>query len=257
MTNVVPFRLLSEQDRQQVAGSFIEVLNGWFENWFQFNSNIQVHWLVSEESPAITHDKWFIWGEAPDLWMAWKQDDAMTRDLLGMMFNASIWSSVKTTPLMHEILKECATSLAQAVFAACGASFATEPVRLESGMLRVGYGSGTLFCELQGKFLRQEIAIGGELAARLITPADSAASSLPTLAIRAAAIVNHVASFDVVAGHAELTLHDLANLDIGDVIRLDATVHTPFVMRAAGGAPIAKASLGIHGNHKAIQLIED
>ena len=61
----------------------------------------------------------------------------------------------------------------------------------------------------------------------------------------------------MIAGHAELTLHDLVNLEVGDVIRLDALVRNPFAVRTSEGLSIAKAHLGIHGDYKAIQLIED
>lgn len=256
MTEALPYRFVGELDKKAVADKFAVALGAWAKSWFQLSSGIDLAWLDSGKITSLSNEKWLIFGDAPDIWMAWKLDGVVTRDFLGMMFNTSVGSSVKPTPLMQDILKECVANLASEISQATGASALVENEQLLFGSLRVDQGSGFLLGELGGKFPRQVIAFGGGLVERAINRSPVNVS-LDSLALRESAIGSYMANLQVTAGTAELTLHDLTHLEVGDVIRLDTLVKEPFVVSTKEGVPVAKAHLGIHGNHKAIQLIED
>lgn len=258
MINALPFRLVSQLDQKKFADNLHGILTDWAKNWFQTNPGVSLSFLGNERISFLSDDKWLILGEAPDLWIAWKHDGGTTRDLLRMMFNSPVGSSAKATPLMQEILKECVIGFAESIFGALGLLHLSGKGQTTSlSSLRTNTGSGMLLGELQGEFPRQVIAFGGDLVERMISLTESQPSYSRNLASRESAIGNYKASVNVIAGHAELTLSDLANLEVGDVIRLDASVLNPFEVCTAEGLSIAKAHLGIRGDYKAIQLIED
>lgn len=254
MTKALPYRFVSELDKKAVAGKLKVLLAAWGQNWFQPWWDTDLTWLELEKTPH-SNEKWLIFSATQEMWMAWKLDGVVTRDLLGLMFNAPVGSSVKPTPLMQDILKECAASLANEMSQSTEVIL-TEQEHTSFSSLRIGQGSGYLLAELGGKFPRQVFALGGGLVEHFINRTPTPAS-LTSLVSRETVIGKYTTNLEVSVGKAELTLRDLTLLEVGDVIRLETSVKEPFVVRTTEGVPVAKAHLGTYDNNKAIQLIED
>lgn len=259
MSNAVPFRLISELDKKAFSSNIVEALHVWVGEWFQTKPKLQIELLDDGDLTCIVHEKWFTLGESPDSWVAWKLDGVVTRDLLSMMFNAPMGSSAKITVLMQEILDECILGLVNGIFASSG--IVHTALKKSATLLeppRVNHGSGALLAELRGDFPHQRIAFGGEIVERMLKLDNNYPLQHPyAIATRESAIVNYKTRLEMIAGSAELTLRDLANLETGDVIRLDTLMGVPFRVRTVEGLPLAKAHLGTYQNSKAIQLIEE
>ena len=65
------------------------------------------------------------------------------------------------------------------------------------------------------------------------------------------------AQAELMVGRAEVALPDIAALQVGDVIALDARIHDPLPLRVQGGRAIVHACLGRTGDRRAAQLVSN
>lgn len=256
--DALPYRLISDADKTTFIDNLLPTLSTWAGMWFYASPQINLH-VDTVQAPAFSsHEKWLILGEEPDAWVAWKLDGVINREMLGMMFDASLGWSTKTTVLMQELLNECMAGFANAIFSAISLPPSTDTPRISSlETLRIGHGSGVLIAELGSAFPKQSLLFGGDVVERAIKLTHRPLPSLSQLVSRASSVGNYVTRLEVTAGKAELTLQDIALLEVGDVIPLDTTVQAPFFVRTAEGVSIATAHLGLYGTHKAIKFIDD
>lgn len=257
MTAALPFRLISEVSKRQISEAFLHVCQEWAEKWFLEKPAFDAEITSSHENLSISGEQWMIFSSSLDVWFAWKIDGAATREWLGLIFGSPLGVSIKSTPLMQDMLQECVTSLAQELAAAIGDSnFVQQQLNtpIKKG-LRTGYGSGAIVVELFGGAQRQVIALGGGVIERWMKSSEQVQPDVKLLESRRSAVGTLKTALEVVAGHAELTLNDIVGLEVGDVIQIDTKLGEAFEIRAEG-LHVATARLGVRGNQKAIQLIE-
>lgn len=255
MTAALPFRLISESSKRQISEAFLHTCQEWAEKWFLEKPAFHAEITSSHENLSISSEQWMIFSSSSDVWFAWKIDGAATREWLGLIFGSPLGVSIKSTPLMQDMLEECVTSLAQELAAAIGDSNLNQQqlnTPIKKG-LRTGYGSGAIVVELFGGAQRQVIALGGGVIERWVKSPEQ--PDVKLLESRRSAVGTLKTALEVVAGHAELTLNDIVGLEVGDVIQIDTKLGEAFEIRAEG-LHVATARLGVRGNQKAIQFIE-
>lgn len=253
----LPFRLSSEATRHAVAASLEKIAEEWGAHWFTHASSIELTISSDVSAPAAAGD-WLVIGQAPDHWLAWRLDADSARGLVATMVNHGLGASSKLSPviagLMHELVHDFFARIRQAFPDA-----KLLPIVLPAdayATLRSAYGSGALQVELTGSFPKQQLLLGGGIA-ELCLPPQRATGKPVTLLPREQSLDIYPANLEVTVGHAEMTLQDLADMEVGDVILLQAKVADSFQVKARDGKKtLAKVHLGLLDEHKAIQFIE-
>lgn len=257
MNEVLPYRLNSQLDKTALVDRLRDLLKAWREEWLQKPVELSLDWLSEEESANYIEGKWLLSGEAPDSWLAWKFDSGLANELLSLMFNVPLESATNLTPLTQEISKECLASLGNAIFASFAMPKYSGSEWAESlADVRISKGSGALIGIIKGFALPQYIAIGGEVIKQMIgSKAGNAANSYP-LVSRESVLGNHGTCLEVTMGTAQLTLEALANIEVGDVIKINTSIQQPLKVKTSEGVTIAGALLGVKDDYKAIQITE-
>ncbi len=256
MTDYLPFRLVSDTQKKEIDTKLSLIVNGWLKIWFSSLPDLSIAKIETDQVLFFNANEWLVFGRAPDAWVAWKLDGIVSRELLSMMFNFSIGNSAKLSPIMIDIVKDAAFSFVSELTTYCQSdnqSFSelSEPV----DSLRTGWGSGTISVKFKIGTVQQHIAIGGDYVG-LLSPLGPYNIQGVSLTKREDAINDYKTSLDVLVGNTDVTLDELANLEVGDVIRLGSLIQEPFSIRSSDGKPMANAYLGVNGNFKVVKLIE-
>lgn len=253
--SALPFRLFSEFQVLSFRKLLEQAISEWEKTWFvdEFRSVIN----FEDVRPSLVKGEWLIFEQDIDSWVAWKSGDEAMHHLVATIFNATAVTQ-KSKSLVEELFRECIRNFIQEIrknLPEAAFDFQTEQIdTLES--LRLGYGSGALLAEVQGAFSRQYVAFGGGLIESLIGT-DKRHETRYDLVKREFAIESYKANLEVTIGSADVTLADISNIDVGDVIQLNTQIGQPLVVRTPTGTPIASGQLGIFNNHKAVQLINE
>lgn len=257
MNPVYPFRLHGNEDRAAVRTAIQKVQATWVSTWFASAPDGDVEFGFDSDPRPPNAEIWTVVKTDPENWMAWQTTARSGRDYARLLLNAPLGPRADITPLIERLLGECLVDLAIRVFDAAGLGQVTEdPEQVALGALRIGYGSGAMFGVLGGGLPHLPFAIGGATAAGLIGRPQRTAANAGPIQPRESAIAGAVAKLEVILGQAELTLAELANVSIGDVIRLQSPFREPLTVKTCGGRPVVRARLGASRGRKAIQIID-
>lgn len=250
----LPFRLNGSAQHAAVLEALSQPINSWSSHWFSTKPTI-VPKIRNEDTVDWKVEPWFVVGSAPDLWMAWKLDSAACKELVAAMVQGTLGVSAKTTPLVTSLMQDAVKDLFLRVsHLHPEMQLVHEPLDTALG-LRSGYGSGTLQLELSGDFVRQHLVLGGGVV-ELLASRESAINRSRLIA-RDQLLGGYSTQLEVQVGKAEITLQELADMEVGDVIQLQTHINQPFeVLSPNSSQPIARVHLGLIGNHKAIQFID-
>jgi flagellar motor switch protein FliM len=80
--------------------------------------------------------------------------------------------------------------------------------------------------------------------------------SMSELVAREVLAVKPTVTLNVIAGSTEMSLKQLTDLDVGDVVLLNTKLDSGFYVTNKNGVNLAKVHLGKQANQKVIQLIE-
>lgn len=242
----LPFRLLGEAQVKSFESLLTQAVVSWQKDWFPEESHIHID---LNDAGSLSHeDDWLILEQSQDLWIAWKSTPEATNCMVASLFNATAAAS-RSSELVKEIFAECVRSFSQ--------KFLSNVVAARTGTLetlRAGYGSGALRAEIRSIFSRQHVVFSGGVVEKILG-AKKENQSRYSLTRRESAIGKYKTKLEVTIGKAEITLADLANINIGDVIQLDTSIKQPLTIHAPAGEVVASGQLGILNNHKAVQLI--
>ena len=251
------FRLVRGAARQARESTLTSIAEEWSAHWFPTASSVQVT-VANEVVAPAPEQAWLVIGQAPDHWLAWRLDPESARAMVAAMVNHGLGASSKLTPLVaglsHELVHDFFARLRQQF---PEAKLLDAVLGAESyAALRTVYGSGAVQVELKGVFPNQQLVLGGGIV-ELCQPQQGSAVKPAALQAREQSLDIYPARIEVTAGHAEMTLQDLADMEVGDVILLQSKVADSFQVKSSDGKKtLAKVHLGLLGEHKAIQFIE-
>jgi len=245
--NVLPFRIIGETQVKEFQRLLEQAINSWQKEWFAEEFRTSVN--IKDTDFTSLKDDWLLLEESQELWIAWRSSSEAVHCLAAALFNTTAAVS-KPGELAKELFKECVSDFSRGFIN----DLQTERVSSLKG-LRTGYGSGALQTEIQGAFSHQHIIFSGGVVEKLLCARRGHEVNYYNLVKRESAIENYKAVLEVTVGKAEITLADLANIDIGDVIQLDTSIKQSFAVHTQTRISIANGQLGIFNNHKAVQLI--
>lgn len=256
MPVALSFRLIAASGRAAVEETLKAVFNDWSKAWL--GEEARFSYTVDSDNGTEPNEEWLVVGNAPESWVAWNLADNRGRELVSAMLKQSSGLSSKPTPLTIALRQEALLDLFRRIQPLSSHELAQQ-YQGEKRQLRTGYGSGVVHLQMSGTLGQQELLIGGAVAAALGALKPTRSPHAQTLVQRGQTLGRYVARVEVLAGQAEITVQDLSGIEVGDVIRLSAKSADALLVRSLTGngkQTVAKAYLGLQGDHKAIQFLE-
>jgi len=254
MTAVFPFHLLSDGDLATLQDEFKALGIAWSEEWFATHPEGEfVPW--DEAAAAFPgQDRWEISYADAETWVAWQLPPGAWRDYGRLLLNAAV-PGASPSPLVKTLLHDCFADLASRLLSrAVPDSCSARTVEGSLEMVRNGHGAGSVRGYLGNGFPQLGLAMGHAVVSALLGPRRPGDIPDEPLAPRELGIAAGVVRLEVILGHAELSLAELASVSPGDVIRLHAPFREPLTVVNAEGSPIVRARLGKLGDARAIQI---
>lgn len=249
---VSPFHLSGQRTRAALETLLRTEVAAWAKGWFMGSQEAYVR--VGSEECVLTGCGWLHAGNGEESWVALRLRDGLWRGLAAELFGASGLGGAQPSVLMSAVMDESLGDLLGRLLAAAGVTGAM--CRDDAGLagLRTGYGSGALQAFVSFDALQIDLCVGGDIAAALGAGDTSRSTRAPVLSPREACIAQGRIAVDVRVGEAELTVGELSQLMIGDVIRLDALHRDPLSVRTRSGGVVGAAYLGLRDDQKAVQM---
>ncbi len=246
--NVRPFRLWGDSAKAELCRVLREPLAAWGEAWL---SRHTLSTVVVVPNVSLPDDGDMAHAGSGGHWVAIRRLEADWRPAAAAVFGGEDGlGGAQSSPVTRSVLLDAGRDLierlahAAGVTAAAGGEAALD-CQPDSGALRVEARFGAL-CLI--------IDIGGDAVAALTAKRVRPASAQVRLDRREAGIVTGQVTLEAWVGGAELTVGELAGLEVGDVIRLDSLPTAPLSLRTRSGAVVARGHLGLKDGHKALQL---
>lgn len=254
MIDTLPFRLLGESDRETARLRLTQRIQAWIETWFTDKPRAELQWQnESEPSNRVGHG-WRVYGSGLDHWVAYAVEPSAWRDIAAALLGTNQGLPAQPSPLLGDLVEECLADLVQSLFGTEGSTEHGTPESLQTTAIRQGYGSGILIGKIGQDSSPIGIAMGGAVVENCLGPRPAAAAK-QLIAGRAAAIRGGKLHLEVVLGEAEIRLGDLAQIAVGDILRLQSSYKEPVAARNGQGQTMFRGYLGTQGASKAIQVI--
>ncbi|ROH85909.1 FliM/FliN family flagellar motor switch protein [Pseudomethylobacillus aquaticus] len=258
--SVLPYRLIGESERSTLESTLRGLVAAWGAHWIKSPPEFTLSLDNIEDFTVQEQASWKLFGTAPESWAAWDYSNPSVHRLLSLIFGVALGQYPKPTPLMQALMQECIQDFFGRISALDVASQInlSESSRL-AGDIRRGPGSGMLKLTLGGGLPSQQIVFGGALVERIInsTGFKAPVAHAPASLIPRDKSLGHLTTrLEVMVGSVEISLQQLAELEVGDVIQLGTAMHEPLTARTQDKRIVAKVHLGVRGNQKAVQFIE-
>ena len=256
MSMALPFRLIGDTEQAALRKATQEATQAWAADWFATAPSTAIALTADCTPQAAPSGTWMIASIDADAWVAWKLDDQPCREYAQLLLDAPLGSIAKPTPLLRVLIDDCLRDLAARLLLAAGLGDAG--LTLASGSLtewRTGYGSGAVSGCLGGDLPQQEFVLGPAIVAGISAQPSAPSLATPELSPRTDAISSGKTRIELLLGEAELSLAELANISVGDVIRLKSPFRQPLTVKTVDGSPLLKGHLGTRNGRKAIQVI--
>lgn len=256
MSMALPFRLIGDTERAALRKATQEATQAWAADWFATAPSTAIALTADCGPQAAPSGTWMITSIDADAWVAWKLDDQPCREYAQLLLDAPLGSIAKPTPLLRMLIDDCLHDLAARLLLAAGLGDAG--LTVASGSLtewRTGYGSGAVSGSLGGDLPQQEFVLGPSVVAGISARPSAPPLATPELLPRTNAIGSAKTRIELLLGEAELSLAELANISVGDVIRLKSPFREPLTVKTVDGQPLLKAHLGTRNGRKALQVI--
>lgn len=253
----LPFRLPGVADIEALHQALERPLRRWAAEWFSSTRHIAftvVDAVAGEPSEAAD---WSVLGDPSGSALAWRLPECRRREFVEALLGAPLPPGGDASPMIESLLAECLQDLGLRLLKIVDVVAAAEPA--ESGRLDptwLGYGAGVACATPDAASPLPDLVFSGELVERIVgRPKRAEIAGKIDLVQRESAIGSRRVRIEVVLGTAELTLADLANVSLGDVIRLQSRFREPLLVRSQDGQPLFNANLGAADTSKAIQIV--
>lgn len=247
---VRPLLLPGQHALAFIAARALQALQDWASDWSRAPlaaSSLRVEPLATGALPAGSFVE--LSAGAGRVWVRSRAEDkdTLAAAVLGDDFlplsAADAWSLAALRDAMHARN----VGLAQALV---GAPLASSERHPDAAVFAVGSGAVQIVCEALGLYAIADGSVLSQVPPPDRPPVPARAPLQPVLdAVRSAPV-----SLTVGLGSVELSLSHLLALETGDVICLPTRLDELLPV-ALEGRPVAGASLGHCGRHKAVQLV--
>ncbi len=267
--NVRPFRLLGATVLRDLDEKANEAIRGWVDAWFAapptaLRDGVRMRATTRDSLGVAVEDQWWrIIGPHP-YWVALHIPTGARRVLAEHLHGFRQAGSLpdRSSSLSQQLVNRVFLDLGQRLLTTFG-------MKLEAGAARTvqqapvpsvwGQGSGAAMAEMQASGEHLLILLPPELTARGIGQAPT--ETTQALARRSASLDSQAVKLRAWVGDAELSVHAMQSLRVGDVIRLNCSIDQPLrlLLDAASREekPLAKGYLGTAQGHRAVQLMRD
>lgn len=260
MSSARPYRLVGEKTLGAARGTLQLLLVEWMASWFPEppEGDFQIAGLT-EERPEHAGGSWHVLGgDSGDVWIAWSFDESRWLEFGRLLFGPGLAVSRAPSDLVKAMLDACLADLGCRILKAAGMDLPRDSAK-ESSLagFRTGRGSAAISGLLAGRLPPVQYVLGGAVTTSL---AGGGTATNPgarkRLTNREESVKDLPTRVSVSLGEAHLSVGELANISVGDVICLDIPYHAPASVLGIGGTPLFQCHLGSVGGHKAIQIIE-
>lgn len=242
------FRLWGDAAKAELCRVLREPLAAWGEAWLSRQTLSAV--VVAQDASSLDDEDMTHLGSGGH-WVAIRRLDADWRPAAAAVFGSEDGlGGAQPSTVIRSMLLDCGRDLlgrlaaAASVTAAEGGEVSLDR-QADSGVLRIEAKFGALCLTM---------VIGGEAVAALIAHRVRLPSAQIPLDRREAGIEAGHVTLEAWVGGAELTVGELAELEPGDVIRLDSLPIAPLSLRTRSGALVAHGHLGLKDGRKALLL---
>ncbi|MBW8760147.1 MAG: FliM/FliN family flagellar motor switch protein [Burkholderiales bacterium] len=222
-------------------------LRGWSQHW-----GVEAACTTAPATDSATADSteesWLVeHGAQPAVRLAWpgRLHDALGRALYRLA-SAPAAGTLAAQSVRH-VADDLLQRLAEAWFVERWIATADAPAAADA-VPRRWLGLADVQLDVAGTSLSALVPVlrfrAGAAAARPLTPAATVA-----------AFAGVQACVEAVVGRAELSLGDVAQLQVGDVLQLDARLLDPIALGIAGGTAALPVALGMRDGARAVQLL--
>jgi Type III flagellar switch regulator (C-ring) FliN C-term len=251
MSHVQPFRLYGDRELNTIRTSLLEIVRAWSCDWFSSAPALGLSFIEEAELAATERIAWRYLNQADDV-VAVRLCAQGMKGIGSLLLDASSLISSVSSPLMTEIVKECLDDLLMRV---AGLPEKSREQPFDSEVL--SYGGGCLV-KFENSMPSMWLLIGGEIAQTWVD-AEAKVDAIRQQSIQQVtplsdAINRGLQSIEVIAGQATLSVGELAQLSIGDVIRLDSASCESVLVQGLDRTPLFKARLCAQDQHKALLI---
>lgn len=251
MSNRVrPFRLLGQSTKVALLSALTPVIAAWHAEWFtRKNSGVTASELDDEMQSK--DERWMVFSGDPTHWVAWRLGDQLA--LLRFLLNDNVGAG--DSELCETLYRECIRDLMVRLSAVTDFCLQSPPSFQTTQELDTFPGSGIAIVSFSGDLASQKLMLSGDFCTCICVKAHFPNESDDAgLVAGEKALQEHLTKIKVTLGEVELTLGELAELAIGDVITLDMAANDELPICLEDGNPILKAQLGRNGQYKSVVI---
>jgi flagellar motor switch/type III secretory pathway protein FliN len=154
--------------------------------------------------------------------------------------------------VIRTVLQDCESDLVNRLTAA--ARMPDQKSGSGSGLFQTEPTSGALWVDAELGPLRLLLGLGGDVVETLAENRPKPSCERVSLDRREEGMAHGRVVLETLVGSAELTVGELSQLAVGDVIRLDSLPISPLALRTPSGTTVAHGHLGLKDGRKALQL---
>jgi hypothetical protein len=248
------FTLLGDSQLDEISRNINLNMQELYNGWFGENHHFKFSIIKKNESLDLDLKQWNVYANTQSLWLAFKADTNVATNLLNEMLGLVSRPLAKMTAFTSDIYNNFIDSNVSAIY-----SLANTVYLKNKGVLNLetNKGSGAIIGQFGNGKAFLKVAIGGDIVKSLYTTKSLQSNmSMSELVAREVLAVKPTVTLNVIAGSTEMSLKQLTDLDVGDVVLLNTKLDSGFYVTNKNGVNLAKVHLGKQANQKVIQLIE-
>lgn len=253
--DVSPFILMGSSNASKFSELFNRNLRELYSSWFSSSHNFKFNIVNSNEPLNIDLSTWSLFANSKDCWIAFKNDNEIISQLISEMIGDQKNSVTKVTNFVSSIYNDFIDSNVSSFF-----SLANMVLIKGSNIKNINqaFGSGTLIGNISNGNITFPILIGGGIVDGIcgISKNINKQNIIHNLSKRETLILNTNEKIKVLAGSVIMTIEELNNIEIGDVVILDSKIQDLFAMYNSSGKYLTNVQLGKRFSQKAIQITE-
>jgi hypothetical protein len=257
MSHVQPFRLYGDRELNTIRTSLLEIVRAWSCDWCSSTPALGLSFIEEAELAATERTAWRYLNQADDV-VAVRLCAQGMKGIGSLLLDASSLISSVSSPLLTEIVNECLDDLLIRVAGLPEKSnqIYSREQPFDSEVL--SYGGGGCLVKFENPMPSMWLLIGGEIAQTWVD-AEAKVDAIRQQSTQQVtplsdAMNRGLQSIEVIAGQATLSVGELAQLSIGDVIRLDSASCESVLVQGLDRTPLFKARLCAQDQHKALLI---
>lgn len=248
------YTLFGESQLDEVSNNINLHMQKLYDGWYGENHNFSFAITKKNESLALDIKQWDVYANTKHLWVAFQSDARVATDMLNEMMGLVSRPLAKSTAFTNAIYSDFIYSNVSTIYSLANTVHLKNKDIVD---LEIYKGSGAIVGQIANGKTFLKMAIGGDIVKALCaTKSTQSDLKMAELVARESLVLKPTVSLNVTAGSTIMSLRQLSELDVGDIVLLDKKLGSGFSVTTKNGVPLAKAQLGKLINQKVIQLIE-